>query len=63
VQKCYAVQAGREVRVVVANDKVNDDQARLLSRDIARKIEDELTYPGQITITVIREVRASEIAR
>lgn len=63
VEKCYAVQAGREVRVVVANDKVNDDQARILSRDIAKKIEDELTYPGQITITVIREVRASEIAR
>lgn len=63
VEKCYAVQAGREVRVVVANEKVNDDQAALLSRDIARKIEEELTYPGQIKITVIREVRATEVAR
>lgn len=63
VQKAFAVQAGREVRVIVANDKVNDDQAALLSRDIARRIEDELTYPGQIKVTVIRELRASETAR
>ncbi len=63
VEKSYAVQAGREIRVIVANDKVNDDQAVLLSRDIARKIEEELTYPGQIRVTVIREVRASEVAR
>jgi ribonucrease Y len=63
VQKSFAVQAGREIRVIVANDKVNDDQAAMLSRDIARRIEDELTYPGQIRVTVIRETRASEIAR
>ncbi len=63
VEKCYAVQAGREVRVVVANKRVNDDQAAMLSRDIAKKIEEELTYPGQIKITVIREVRSTEIAR
>jgi ribonuclease Y len=63
VEKCYAIQAGREIRVLVSNDRVSDDQAHLLSRDIARKIESELTYPGQIRVTVIRETRASEIAR
>jgi ribonuclease Y len=63
VDKCFAVQAGREVRVVVANDRVTDDEAALLSRDIARRIEEELTYPGQIKVTVIREVRATEVAR
>ena len=63
VSRCFAVQAGREVRVIVENERVSDDQAAMLSRDIARRIEDELTYPGQITVTVIREVRASEIAR
>lgn len=63
VKGSYAIQAGREVRVIVENDKVNDDQAAMLSRDIARKIEQELTYPGQITVTVIREVRSSEVAR
>ncbi|MFT4705419.1 MAG: ribonuclease Y [Bradymonadia bacterium] len=63
VQKSFAVQAGREIRVIVANDKVNDDQAAMLSRDIARRIEDELTYPGSIRVTVIREMRATEMAR
>lgn len=63
VNKAFAVQAGREVRVVVANNKVNDDQAAMLSRDIAKKIEETLTYPGQIKVTVIREVRATEVAR
>ena len=63
VSRAYAIQAGREVRVIVENERVSDDQASILSRDIARKIETDLTYPGQITVTVIREVRASEIAR
>jgi ribonuclease Y len=63
VEKCYAIQAGREIRVMVAHDRVNDDQAALLSRDIARKIESELTYPGSIRVTVIREMRATEVAR
>ncbi|TVR04192.1 MAG: ribonuclease Y [Deltaproteobacteria bacterium] len=63
VERSFAVQAGREVRVIVEHGKVNDDQAALLSREIARKIENDLTYPGQIKITVIREVRASEYAR
>jgi ribonuclease Y len=63
VEKCYAIQAGREIRVMVSNDKVNDDQASMLCRDIARRIEEELTYPGQIRVTVIRETRATEVAR
>lgn len=63
VEKTYAIQAGREIRVLVQNSKVNDDQAFVLSREIARKIEDELTYPGQIKVTVIRETRAVEFAR
>lgn len=63
VERSFAVQAGREVRVIVEHGRVNDDQAALLSREIARKIENDLTYPGQIKVTVIREVRASEYAR
>ena len=63
VSRAFAIQAGREVRVIVENDRVSDDQASILSKDIARKIETDLTYPGQITVTVIREVRSSEIAR
>lgn len=63
VRHAYAIQAGREVRVIVEHGRVNDEQATLLSRDIARRIESELTYPGQIRVTVIREVRAAEIAR
>ncbi|MCH2220980.1 MAG: HDIG domain-containing protein [Dechloromonas sp.] len=63
VEKTYAIQAGREIRVMVQNSKVDDDQAFVLSREIARRIEDELTYPGQIRVTVIRETRAVEIAR
>ena len=63
VDKSYAIQAGREVRVLVENDKVSDPEASLLARDIASRIENELTYPGQIKVTVIRETRAVEYAR
>ena len=63
VEKCYALQAGREIRVMVSNSRVNDATATLLSKDIARKIEQELTYPGQIKVTVIRETRATDFAR
>ncbi len=63
VDKTYAIQAGREVRVIVSNGKIRDEDAVLLSRDIARKIEEELSYPGQIKVTVIRETRAVEYAR
>lgn len=63
VEKAYAVQAGREVRVIVEPSAVNDDRAVMLARDVAKKIEAEMTYPGQIKVTVIRETRASELAR
>jgi ribonuclease Y len=63
VDKAFAIQAGREVRVIVENSKVDDNEAVVLSRDIAKKIEAELTYPGQIRVTVIRETRAVEYAR
>lgn len=63
VEKSYAIQAGREVRIVVNSDLVNDDDLYLLSREIARKIESELSYPGQIKVVVIREKRAVEYAR
>lgn len=63
VHKCFAVQAGREVRVMVHNDKVSDAEARLLSRDIANKIEKEATYAGQVRVVVIRETRASDYAQ
>lgn len=63
VEKCYAIQAGRELRVFVESDKVSDEEAVLLSKDIAKRIEKELTYPGQIKVTVIRETRAIEIAK
>jgi ribonucrease Y len=63
VTRAFALQAGREVRVMVQNDQVDDSQALMLSKDIARKIESEATYPGQIRVVVLRETRASEYAR
>ncbi|MEO6034135.1 MAG: HDIG domain-containing metalloprotein, partial [Verrucomicrobiota bacterium] len=63
VEKCFAVQAGRELRVVVQPDKMNDEEAYALARNIARKIEDELQYPGQIRVTVVRETRCVEFAK
>lgn len=63
VERCYAVQAGRELRVIVQPDKIADQQAYLLARDIARKIEDQLQYPGQIRVTVVRETRCVEFAK
>jgi len=63
VQNSYAIQAGREVRVLVENDRINDTDAIMLSKDIAARIESELTYPGQIKVTVIRETRAVATAR
>ena len=58
VIKTYAIQAGRELRVIVGADKLDDKETELLSFDIAKKIQDEMTYPGQVKITVIRETRA-----
>jgi ribonuclease Y len=63
VQKAFAVQAGRELRIVVEANRITDDEALWLSRDVAKKIEAELQYPGQIKVTVIRETRAIEFAR
>lgn len=63
VDKTYAIQAGREIRVMVLPDKINDMAAHRLARDIKDKIEAELTYPGQIKVTVIREMRANEVAK
>ncbi|MDE7167704.1 MAG: ribonuclease Y [Clostridia bacterium] len=63
VDKCYAIQAGREVRVIVKPDQVDDAQTLFLAKDIAKKIEAELEYPGQIKVNVIREFRASEFAK
>lgn len=63
VVSAYAVQAGREIRVLVDPDKMSDDRALLTARDIAKKIEDELTYPGEIRVTLVRERRVTEVAR
>lgn len=63
VQKCFAIQAGREVRLVVEPERVSDAGAAMLARDVARKIEAEMTYPGQIRVTVVRETRAVEMAK
>jgi ribonuclease Y len=63
VEKAFAIQAGREVRVMVKSDDVSDENAVTLSRDIAKKIEEELSYPGQIRVTVIRETRAVGVAK
>jgi ribonuclease Y len=63
VEKSYAVQAGREIRIIVQHDLVSDDEAARMAREIARKIETEMTYPGQIKVTVIREVRAVDYAK
>jgi ribonuclease Y len=63
VEKVFAMQAGREIRVMVKPDKVDDIQAQVIARDIAKQVEEELTYPGQIRVTVVRESRATEFAR
>lgn len=63
VDKAYAIQAGREVRVMVVPEKVDDNKCTMIARDIKERIENELTYPGQIKVTVIRETRASETAK
>jgi ribonucrease Y len=63
VDKCFAVQAGRELRIMVQPDHINDDEAFALARNISRKIEEELQYPGQIRVTVVRETRCVEYAK
>jgi len=63
VEKAYAIQAGRELRVIVESDKVSDSDADRLSFEIAQKIQNEMQFPGQIKVTVIREKRAISVAR
>jgi ribonuclease Y len=63
VSKSFAIQAGREIRIMVEGEKVSDDQSVILCRDIAKKIEKELAYPGQIKVIVIRETRAIDYAK
>lgn len=63
VRKSYAIQAGRELRIAVKPEQIDDDSAAELARIVARKIESDMEYPGQIKVTVIRETRASETAR
>ena len=63
VEKAFAIQAGRELRIVVESSRISDEDAIWLARDLAKKVEAELTYPGQIKVTVIRETRAVEYAR
>ena len=63
VANAYAIQAGREIRVMVLPEKIDDLRAFKIAREIREKIENELTYPGQIKVTVIRETRANEIAK
>ncbi|MDP6451513.1 MAG: ribonuclease Y, partial [Lentisphaeria bacterium] len=63
VDACYAVQAGREIRVIVEPEKVNELEATVMSRDLAERIESEMQYPGQIKVCVVRETRAVEYAK
>ena len=63
VKKAYAIQAGRELRVIVESEKVNDQNASDLSFEISQKIQTDMTYPGQVKVTVIRETRAVNIAK
>ncbi len=63
VERSFAIQAGRELRVIVKADKVTDGEAGRMCREIAKQIEDELTYPGEVKITLVREFRITEYAR
>ena len=63
VVKAYAIQAGRELRVIVGADQVSDAECDEISNEVARKIQDEMTYPGQVKVTVIREVRSVAFAK
>jgi ribonuclease Y len=63
IKKAYALQAGREIRIIVQEDRLSDEEALALAREIARKVESEMNFPGQIKVNVIREKRAIEYAR
>ena len=63
MEKSYAIQAGREIRIILKPEVISDDQMVIVARDIAKKIEEELTYPGQIKVHVLRETKAVEYAK
>jgi ribonuclease Y len=63
VERSYAVQAGREIRIIVRPNQIDDPAAQVMARDIVKRIEGELTYPGQIKVTVIRETRVIDYAK
>ena len=63
VEKSFAIQAGRELRIMVIPEDINDEGLPLLAREVAKKIEDELEYPGQIKVSLIRETRATDYAK
>ena len=63
VENCFAIQAGREIRVIVNANEINDDAALKVARDIANKVEQEMTYPGEIQVTLLRELRCIEYAK
>ncbi|HRS39610.1 MAG TPA: ribonuclease Y, partial [Bacteroidia bacterium] len=63
VEKTFAIQAGRELRVIVQSEKLSDKQSEVLSFDIANRIQNEMTYPGQVKVTVIRETRSVNYAK
>ncbi|MEG2251523.1 MAG: ribonuclease Y, partial [Clostridia bacterium] len=63
VEKCFAIQSGREVRIMVKPEDITDDGTKILAKEIAKRIEKELEYPGQIRVNVIRETRSTEYAK
>jgi len=63
VDKAFAIQAGRELRIMVNNESIDDNKSKILAKDIAKKIESELRYPGRIKVTIIRETRVVEYAK
>lgn len=63
VENSFAIQAGRELRIVVNSESLNDDEATVMSREVAKKIEEGMQYPGQIKVTVVRETRSVEYAK
>ena len=63
MEKSFAIQAGREIRIIVKPEQIDDSRAQILARDIAKRIESELSYPGQIKVTLIRETRIIEFAK
>ena len=63
VEKSFAIQAGREIRIIVKPEKITDDQMTILARDVAKQIENEMDYPGQIKVNIIRETRAIDYAK